>query len=369
MLRLLFKDIYDTGFKILFRFSSSISLFVFAFLIDKFIVNEYHQSWYLEFLLVFPVFSSISRFGLPLQILSNSISNNKEILNVIKYQVILIIILSITYLITSSDYLFLLSICPIGSILFNYGVGNIRKGIVSGYFFQNGMIYLIMIITCFCTEWFFYNSKTISLFLITFCFIYLYKVKHVKLQLIDLKNYFSDSLNAFTIPFIIFLAFKSGNSLDTGDFLIIKSTALISSSLGGLLLLDFKKIDERENNIEKMNFFSVLKKKYFKFYIVLVIIISGFNIFSYYEKIYLLIFLILFETLCFFKGQKNILNIYFNNQDGIIKSNFISVVITIVGFGILMLFNFKYQELLLYFLGAASFQYFSHLNLKKHQNI
>ena len=369
MLKPLFKGLFDTGFKIIFRFSSSAALFIFAFLIDKIILNKYHQSWYLEFLLVFPIISSISRFGLPLQILSNNISHNNQILNVIKYQVILVIILSITYLITSNDYFFLLSICPIGSILFNYGVGNIRKGIVSGYLFQNGIIYLIMTITCFYTDLFFYNLKYISFLLIIFCFIYLYIARHLKLQLIDLKNYFSDSLNSFTIPIIIFLAFKSGDNLDVGDFLIIKSTSLISSALGGLLLLDFKKIDNKQKISEKLNFFSSLKKSYFYFYTLIVILISGFIAFSYFEKIYLLIFLIVFETLCFFKGQLNLLNIYFNNQIGIIKSNIISLAITISAFGILTVFNFKYSEILIYTLGIASFQFFSYLNLKKYENI
>ncbi|MDB2494102.1 hypothetical protein N9X15_08145, partial [Flavobacteriaceae bacterium] len=78
MLKLVIKNIYDLGSKLVFRFSSSVSLFIFAYLIDKLIVNEHQQSWYLEFLLIFPVVSSISRFGLPLQILSNSISNHKE---------------------------------------------------------------------------------------------------------------------------------------------------------------------------------------------------------------------------------------------------------------------------------------------------
>ena len=369
MLKPLFKGLFDSGFKIIFRFSSSIALFIFAFVIDKIILNQYHQSWYLEFLLIFPIISSISRFGLPLQILSSNISNNNQILNVINYQVILVLFFSITYLITSNDYFFLLSICPIGYILFNYGVGNIRKGIVSGYLFQNGIIYLIMTITCFNTDLFFNNLKFISFLLIIFCFVYLNRVRHLKMQLIDLKNYFSDSLNSFTIPIIIFLAFKSGDNLDVGDFLIIKSTSLISSALGGLLLLDFNKIDTKKNISEKLNFFSSLKKSYFYFYVLMVILISGFIAFSYYEKIYLLIFLIVFETLCFFKGQLNLLNIYFNNQIGIVKSNFTSLAITISAFGILMIFNFKYSEMLLYCLGIASFQFFSYLNFKKYENL
>lgn len=369
MLKLVIKNIYDLGSKLVFRFSSSVSLFIFAYLIDKLIVNEHQQSWYLEFLLIFPVVSSISRFGLPLQILSNSISNHKEVINVIKYQAILILIFSSIYLTTSNDYLLLLSICPIGSILFNYGVNKIRKGNIIGYFFQNGMIYFVMIITCFCTDWFFYNSKTIALFMITFCLIYLYKFRDIKLKLIDLKNYLSDSLNSFTIPLIIFLAFKSGNNLDVGDFLIVKSTSLISSALGGLLLLDFKKIDKKKKTIEKLDFFTSLKKRYSTFYVFLVVVVSGFIIFSYHKKIYLLIILILFETFYFFIGQQNLLNIYFNNQNGIIKSNLLSIVVTSLGFAVLMIFNFKYHEIVLYILGTASFQYFSYINLKKYQNL
>ena len=76
----------------------------------------------------------------------------------------------------------------------------------------------------------------------------------------------------------------------------------------------------------------------------------------------------MFETICFFKGQLNLLNIYFNNQIGIIKSNIISLGITILTFGILMIFNFKYSEVLIYSLGIASFQFFSYLSLKKYEN-
>ena len=368
MFKLRCKKLYENIIKLGFRFSSSLFLLVLGLLVDKFILNDYHKSWYLNFMLIFPIVSSFTRFGLPLQILSKSIKDRAEIVNVIKYQLIAIIILTFLFLVTSNDIYFLLFICPIGSILFNYGVGKIRKGNIIGYFFQNGVIYLLLIISCLFSDIFFSNSKIIVIICSFFSVIYLINNRMSKLRLLDIKNYFTDTMNSFIIPFIIFISFKMSSNLDVGDFIIIKSTSIISAALGSLMLLDFKKIDNINDETKKINSFISIKKNYINIYALLIISTFILTLYLYPDKIIIYLFLVFFETLFFFKGQFNLLNIYFNNQSGIIKTNFITIILVSCLYFSLMLINFKHQEIVLYIIGITSFQFFSYLNIKRYQN-
>lgn len=369
MLKLGCKKLYENLIKIGFRFSSSLLLLALGLLVDKFIFNDTYKSWYLNFMLIFPIASSFTRFGLPLQILSKSINDRGEIVNVIKYQIITIISLTFLFLVTSNDIYFLLFICPIGSILFNYGVGKIRNGNIIGYFFQNGIIYLLLIISCLFSDVFFSNSKIIVVFCSIFCVIYLIHNRKSKLMRLDIKNYFTDTINSFIIPFIIFMSFKMSSNLDAGDFIIIKSTSIISATLGSLMLLDFKKIDNISDVTKKINSFISIKKRYINIYVLLVVSTFILTLYLYPDKIIIYLFLVFFETLIYFKGQFNLLNIYFNNQSGIMRTNFITVILTSSFYFSLIFISFKYQEIVLYITGITSFQFFSYLYLKRYENI
>ena len=270
--------------------------------------------------------------------------------------------------ITNNEMFLLLMICPIGSLLFNFGVAKIRTGDVKGYFFQNGLVYLILIISCFVSDIFFLYSKSIAIILLCFSMFYIFANIKIPLKKINLKNYFSDTLNSFIVPFIIFLAFKTGANLDAGDFIIIKATSLISSALSAMILLDFKKIDVIEDKIEKRNLFLSCRKNYINLYILLIVFIIPLVIFLYSEKIFLLFSLIIFETLWFFKGQFNLLNIYFNNQLGIIKANCFTAISVFIVYLLIINLNFYFKEILLYIYGISCYQFLSYIQLKKYQN-
>ena len=76
-----------------------------------------------------------------------------------------------------------------------------------------------------------------------------------------------------------------------------------------------------------------------------------------------------FEDRIFLKKQFNLLNSCFNNQSVIIKKNYLTIILKALRYLIFTCINFKYQETILYIIEKTRLQFFSYLNIKRHQNI
>ena len=146
------------------RFSPSIIFFVFTFLVDRLIEDLHLRNWYLNFILIFPLILPFLRFGLSLQYLSTKRSENKDTVFLNQY-LIYSLLLSI-YLLCGNQILIILIFASIGAFFFNYGAKKIREGNIFGFFFQNGIVYSILLLSVFLSDIFF--SLVRYLFIIIF---------------------------------------------------------------------------------------------------------------------------------------------------------------------------------------------------------
>lgn len=359
-LNLLRQNIY----KISLRFSPSILLLFLSVLADKFSINIEYKSWYLDLMLAFPIYSCILRLGMPLKILSKNIVSDQEPLMVKKYQAIINALLCILYFITGAEELIILLISSIGALYFNEGVKKIREGSVVGYFYQNGIIYLLLCLTFLFQRFFFENIGLFIFLLFMYSIWCIIKYWSIRLKPLDLKSYFSDLINSFVVPIIIYLSFKFESSLDVDDFIIIKSTAVLSSSLGSLLILKFKKMDHLRFDSDKFKFFTAGKYELINLYLILVFGLISFTITMYFEKVFLLLLLLLFESIWFFCGQFNLLNIYFNRQTKIILANILSLASIAILAPVINLINIPWSGIILYLTGCSLYQSFSFIIYK-----
>ena len=345
------------------RFSPSIIFFLFTFLVDKLVVDINLRRWYLNFILIFPLVLPFLRFGLSLQYLSKKESKNQDAILFIQF--IIYCFLLLIYFISKNQIIIILIFASIGAFFFNYGAKKIRDGNIFGFFFQNGIVYSILLFSVLFSDYFFYAIN--YFFILIFVFV-TYKLFSFKFDFNFTKKvivyYFNDISASFLIPFIFFVAFKVSSSLDVDDFLIVKITSFFSASVGSLILVEFNNMDNLKSKNEKILFFK--NKKYDMLFLLLLIICGAliFMLSVYPESIYLFIGLCVFEICIFYFGQYNLINIYFNLQKNIFLTSFFCSIIFLIIYILSKFLDFSKFSIFIYVLGITLFQFSSFLTYK-----
>ena len=345
------------------RFSPSIIFFVFTFLVDRLIEDLHLRNWYLNFILIFPLILPFLRFGLSLQYLSTKRSENKDTVFLNQY-LIYSLLLSI-YLLCGNQILIILIFASIGAFFFNYGAKKIREGNIFGFFFQNGIVYSILLLSVFLSDIFF---SLVRYFFIIIFFLATYKVFYLKFNIKLTKKtlvyYINDIAASFLIPLIFFVAFKVSSNLDVDDFLIVKITSFFSASIGSLILVEFRKMDNLNSVKEKLSFFKNKKNKMLSLLFLIIIGASIFTISLYPDSIFIFLGLSIFEICIFYFGQYNLINIYFNLQKNIFYTSFSCSIIFMLIFILSKFLDFSKFSILIYILGITLFQFSSFLTYK-----
>lgn len=345
------------------RFSPSIILFIFTFLVDKLVDDLDLRGWYLNFILIFPLVLPFLRFGQSLEYLSTKKSENTGTIFIAQYFVFSLALL--IYFFTENNILIIVLFASVGAFIFNFGAKKIRSGNILGFFFQNGIIYLILLSSIFFSNFFF---DSIIYFLSIVFIIATYAIFNFR-PIFNLNRkmlffYLNDVAASFLIPLIFFVAFKVSSDLDVDDYLIVKITSLFSAAIGSLILVDFKKMDKLNSAGKKINFFK--EKKHKMFYLLILFILSSavFTFTLYPESILLFFCLSIFEMSIYYFGQFNLLNIYFNLQKNILLTSFICASIIVIIFILSKIFDLSQYSIMVYVLGISCFQFFSFLTFK-----
>ncbi len=345
------------------RFSPSIIFFIFTFLVDKLISDTNLRAWYLNFILIFPLILPFLRFGLSLQYLSTKESENQNSILVVQYFIYSLLLL--IYLLTNNQTIIILIFASIGAFFFNYGAKKIRDGNILGFFFQNGIVYSVLLLSVFFYDIFF---SVIQYFFILIFILLTYRIYSFKFHINFTKKkiiyYFNDIAASFLIPFIFFVAFKVSSDLDVDDFLIVKITSFLSASVGSLILIEFRKMDNLKSVNEKLIFF---KNKKHKLFLLLLLIITGASIFTislYPDSIYLFFGLCVFEICVFYFGQYNLINIYFNLQKNIFLTSIFCSFIFLIIYILSKFLDFSKFSIFIYVLGITLFQLSSFITYK-----
>lgn len=345
------------------RFSPSIILFILTFLVDKLIEDITLRSWYLNFILIFPLVLPFFRFGQSLEYLSTKKANNSKTIFTVQYFIFSSMLL--IYFLTDNTTLIIILFALIGAYIFNFGAKKIRSGNIFGFFFQNGIIYSVILFSIFFSNLFF---EFIRYVLLVIFIIVSYNIINLKpvfnLTKKTLFFYINDVAGSFLIPLIFFVAFKISSDLDVDDFLIVKITSFFSASIGSLILVDFKNMDRIKSTNEKISYFKNKKNKMFSLLILFIFCTSLFVYLLYPESLFLFLCLSIFEMCIYFFGQFNLLNIYFNSQKNIFLTSAMCSFVIIMIFILGKIFDFSKFSIFIYVIGIFCFQFFSFLTYK-----
>lgn len=316
-------EIYKKVRDLVYRFSPSMLLLGLTTLLSG--KNGVNSNLVFECLIIYPVLMPIVRMGMPLKILDKSSEIQQANM---KSWLLLYLILSffstLIYLIISVEYLFFISLSIIGAAFYNWGTVDIRNGQGYGYLKYNSPVYILMLL------YLFYGDLVliITSILILFCFITLILGGPLKLDLsFTFPRWLNDCLGATVLPFAIFSLVSTLDFMGPNEYMVIKLSAILSSSMSALLLLKVSTL-----SIEELSprFFKI-KLSYLPtvlllglVLIMISIILVGVNYTRY------IVLLILVEMIAFIFGQYNVLNILMGKQYAIMLSSFIVLIISAV---------------------------------------
>lgn len=302
---------------------------------------------FLELLIYLPLFLPFVRFGFPVTILSikNSNEQEKEFFKILNVQLILLIIILVPYFVINyefySFYIFVFLLSIINSILFNFGSLNLRQGHNIGFLYQNGLFNLLLFLYVLLVLYdssLMNNHFFIILALLASLSILFYTTKGLQLRFkfkmlkFNLKSWFTDFSSAFYVPLIVFFTMKMLENPDAGVLLVLKVSALISGSIGSLIILQIKEMDALSLEEYKKAFFAmkiklipILVLLFFIFYIII----------FFYDRTYinLLVMIFVSEIVIILLGQYNILL----NYSKMYLSSALAIVFTAFLIGIVFL--------------------------------
>jgi len=294
----------------------------------------------MEALLLIPILVPFLRFGLPIH-LQQALPLNEKIQtkdNFFWFQLITFFAIQPLYFVNLNAYL-ILSLTVISASLFNLGCFYIREGQRKGFIIQNGLVNgALLVAACLfllkpnsISIFYFIQAETFLLLVITF---YLYKPKSpdfIGINLSNIKPYLVDALTTFLFPLITFFTLKNMAYLSADFLLLLKISAFISGSIGALILIRVKHLDNNEN---KTALFNQIKLSQFKiFYILSCVSIICVAILVELALLPYFIILLIFEFIILKAGHFNILLNYNASYNTMIKiSIIVSVILYLVNF-------------------------------------
>ena len=327
-----------------------------------FIAHTRVRELFLDIILYSPLLLPFFRFGVPVFLQQNihQTTKRKHLENVFLFQVFLLILIHPVFLIDRHIYIILVvSVCA--AMLFNLGSYLIRKGERNGFLMQNGLFNLCMLGLASAFIYFneYQNAKlyigVICLFLASTAFYFInpdefrYSCKRIP----NIKIYILDTLSTFFIPLVTLLAVKLASSTQTDLLILIKISAFISGTVGSLILLRIKRLDDVPDS-ERMATYNKIKMEQLK----MLLLLSTFGFAASYLFVpslagYFVLFIVFEITLLRF-GQMNILLNYNSQYKRALAANCVSAFIGISLFALLFLVVDTQSEIIpLFFYLAA----------------
>ena len=236
-------------------------LFIAILFIDA-IQDQPLQSFLLNLLIYVPVILPFLKFGFPVRVISISDSKFQFYFfaKVFRLQIIVLCIsLSIFYGLSDNNsywFIFLcISIASINAMVFNYGSLLIRRGVIKGFLFQNGVFNLVIFIQSailvFTVQEF--SAGFLLGFLIFFSFMALFLnldgayIRVHNSTNLNFKSWLVDVTSTFYAPLLLLLAMSFYESPNAGIFFVMKVGFFISGVIGSLIVLSIKKLDKNSH--------------------------------------------------------------------------------------------------------------------------
>ncbi len=353
------------------RVTPSVSSFLLLLCIDFFVTNEGQKLWALDFVLIYPILMPFFRMGAPLHIMEQGTTFKQQKLGI--YRGIQTIAAAALYIMLilgiQKSYFSIAILSVIGALLFNNGYKKIRYGNHFGYLLQNVIIYLFVSVMLIAKQDV-YSSITI---IIPAVLLYLFIsekriITHLRTELLTRKNfrinYVGDVANSFVVPILLYFSYKVGNESDPALIFVLKITGFISGTVGGLIILNIKKLDKsvREKNI--LNLFRKLKKELLYIYLILAALSNIAVIILYPKYATAALCLTVFEGLILFLGQYNTIIIFMKKKRQSVLSNTLTIIFIIGLFTLTTSSCVSINLFLFYVIGASIYQVTSYLAYK-----
>ncbi|WP_372766134.1 hypothetical protein [Pseudoalteromonas sp.] len=312
----------------LYRLVPAVILFAFIKSLDL-VEHTNVRNVLLDILLYSPLLLPFFRFGVPVYLQQNLNLDlkRKHLENVFLFQLSLLIAAQMFMLVNRHVYIILI-VAVTAAMLFNMGSYMIRQGNRNGFFLQNGLLNfcLLILVSTFVLIGDYQNAKfhiaAICLFLacVVFFFISPDEFHYNWKQVPNLQIYILDTLSTFFIPLVTLLAVKLCSNAQTDFLILIKISAFISGTIGGLILLRIHSLDN-ENNKALIFHYKKIKQGQFKLLFLLAILGAFATYIFIPELILYFIAFMLFEALILKYGQMNILLNYKGLHKKALKAN------------------------------------------------
>lgn len=362
----LYKHIYGLALRV----TPSASSFLLLLCIDYFVVNKQQELWALDFILIYPILMPFFRMGAPLYLMEQETLGVEKKLGVYRIlQILAGILLYIMFVFgLEMSYLSIALLSVVGAILFNSGLKRIRNGNHFGYLLQNVIIYLfISILLLTQVEVFSAIKLVIGVLLIGLILREYKQVVKLRSGLLKLNrfkvNYIGDIANSFVVPILLFCSYKVSNQSDPAMLFVLKITGFISGTVGGLIILNIKRMDHATNN-DLIDVFRKLKKELLYIYLALALLSNVAVGILYPKYIIVSIGLTIFEGLILMFGQYNTLLIFKKKKKQSVFSNFITIIFITIFFLLATPPNVSVNIFLFYIIGASVYQAMSYLAFK-----
>ena len=363
----LYKNIYG----LCLRVAPSISSFLLLLCIDSFVEIKTYELWALDFILLYPIFMPFFRLGVPIYLLPRKEENIERKLSA--YKQLQLVIASFVYLILlfgifeHTLLIVLLSIC--GAFMFNIGFKKIRNGNQFGYLFQNVLVYVfvtVILLIKLDPYWAIMITTGIGLLYVSIYHRFKFdkSINELKNTRDFLVNYMGDVVNSFVVPILLFFSYKLGNQSSASIIFVLKITGFISGTVGGLIILNFKRLDSIQNKNNILAVFRKLKKELFFIYLGLSLISIVLVWILYPDYLKVAFWLTIFEGVILLFGQYNILIFFMKKKKQSVTSNLITILFLVVMFYFAKSTYIDIDLFVYYVLGATAFQLNSYLAYK-----
>lgn len=347
------------------------SSFLLLLCVDYFVVDKQQELWALDFILIYPILMPFFRMGAPLYIMEHETTGTEKKLGVYRGLQVLVGILLYIMLVfgLQKNYLLIAILSLIGALLFNSGYKKIRYGNHFGYLLQNVIIYLSICLLLITKRDVYFSIMIIMPAILIYLFISERKIiTHLKAELVKLKhfkvNYIGDVVNSFVVPILLYFSYKVGNESDPAIIFVLKITGFISGTVGGLIILNIKRLDNSVNESNILELFRKLKKELLYIYLALAAFANIAVLILYPQYAITAIYLTVFEGLILFLGQYNTLIIFMKKKRQSVFSNTLTILF-VFGFFLLAVSSlFSVDLFLFYVIGASVYQAMSYFAYK-----